>query len=104
MTEPHPAGPESRLKPWYRLLRLQWPLALVLTGVGAGLLWAGIGHWKRGSFLIGVSFLLATGLRAALPDATAGLLRVRNRVVDTVCLAGLGVGIVILSLVVPPAP
>ncbi|MFV0453327.1 MAG: DUF3017 domain-containing protein [Propioniciclava sp.] len=99
-----PTGSPNRLKPWHRLLQLQWPLALVLLGAGGGLLWAGLGHWKRGSFLIGVSFLLGTVLRAVLPDARAGLLRVRTRMIDAACLGVLGVGIVVLSLVVPPAP
>lgn len=92
------------MKPWYRLVQLQWPLTLVLLGVGSGLLWAGLGHWKRGSFLVGMSFLLGTALRALLPEDKVGLLLVRSRLVDTLCLGFLGLGIVLLSLVVPPAP
>ena len=73
---------------------------LAASGVG----WAGIGHWKRGSFLIGASFVVATLLRAFLPDRWVGLLGVRRRLVDVACLGLLGVGIWALTLVVPPLP
>ena len=89
-------------RPWYAQIAGQWPLALVLLGVGAGVVWAGLGHWKRGSFLIGVTFLVGTVLRALLPPERVGLLGVRRRWVDVACLGLLGVGIVVLSLVVPP--
>lgn len=89
-------------RPWYWLIAGQWPLAVVLMGVGTGVVWAGLGHWKRGSFLVGVAFVLATALRAALPEDRVGLLGVRRRWVDVVCLALLGGGIVVLSLIVPP--
>ena len=98
-----PAGPRAP-RPWLALVVGQWPLAVTLLGVAAGVGWAGIGHWKRGSFLIGASFVVATLLRAFLPDRWVGLLGVRRRLVDVACLGLLGVGIWALTLVVPPLP
>lgn len=89
-------------RPWYALIAGQWPLAVVLSGVAAGVLWAGTGHWKRGSFLVGATFALATVLRMALPAKWVGLLGVRSRLVDVVCFGVLAAGIVMLTLVVPP--
>ncbi|QIK73049.1 DUF3017 domain-containing protein [Propioniciclava coleopterorum] len=91
-------------RPWHAQVVGQWPLAVVLLGIAAGVVWAGTGHWKRGSFLIGATFALATVLRAALPADRVGLLAVRSRAVDVCCLAVLAVGIVTLSLIVPPQP
>ena len=108
MTQPAPddrwspaQGPRPP-RPFHRLVAGQWPLAVLLLGVGLGVLWAGLGHWKRGSFLIGATFLLGTLLRTFLPEERVGLLGVRRRAVDVACLALLGVGIVVLALVVAP--
>lgn len=91
-------------RPWYQQIAGQWPLAVVLLAVSGAMLVVGLGHWKRGSFLLGVTFLLAAVLRLALPEERVGLLAVRTRAVDVACLAVLGVGIVVLALVVPPRP
>lgn len=91
-------------RPWYRLVLGQWPLAVVLLGVTIGLAWVGLTHWKRGSFTVGVAFVVGTLLRAFLPADRVGLLGVRRRWVDVCCLGLLGAGIITLSLVVPPQP
>lgn len=88
-------------RPWYRLVAGQWPLALVLLAIAVGVAWVGLGHWKRGSTVIGAAFVLGTLLRAFLPEKQVGLLGVRTRAVDVACLAALGVAIVALALVVP---
>lgn len=98
-----PTGPRAP-RPWYALIWGQWPLAVTLLGVGAGVGWVALGHWKRGSFLIGATFLVALALRTLLPERWIGLLGVRGRAVDAACLAVLGGGILLLSLIVPPAP
>ncbi|MFT3875410.1 MAG: DUF3017 domain-containing protein [Propioniciclava sp.] len=97
----HSQGPRAP-RPWYQLVAGQWPLAVVLVTVSAGVAWAGLGHWKRGSFLIGMGFCAGLVLRAFLPEAKVGLLGVRARWVDLICLGVLGVGIIVLSLIVPP--
>ena len=84
----------------------QWPLALVLAGAGVGvlLLVLGVGGFRPGATVIGVSVVGAALLRAALPERTAGLLAVRSRPTDVVLLAGLGLAIVALASLVPASP
>lgn len=96
-------GPRAP-RPWYQLVLGQWPLAVVLAGVAAGLAWVALSHWKRGSFTIGATFLVATLLRSVLPEDRVGLLAVRNRWLDVLCYVLLGAGIVTLSLIVPAQP
>ena len=110
MSHADPGGPWSPAqgprapRPWYQLVLGQWPLFVVLVGISVGLAWVGLSHWKRGSFTIRATFVVATLLRAFLPEDRVGLLNVRKRWVDVVCLGLLGAGIVTLSLVVPPQP
>lgn len=81
----------------------QWPLASVLTGVFVGLAIAvGIGHWRVGCTLIGLSVTVGGFLRL-MPQQRVGLLAVRNRVIDTILLLGSGIGILVLAWVVPPS-
>ena len=80
----------------------QWPLATVLVGVFAGLVIAILfGHWRIGTTLIGLSVTLG-GLLRLMPQRRVGLLAVRNRVIDTILLLGSGLGILLLSWIVPP--
>ncbi len=80
----------------------QWPLATVLVGVFVGLVIAvPFGHWRIGATLIGISVSLG-GLLRLMPQQRVGLLAVRNRVIDTVLLLGSGLGILLLSWVIPP--
>ena len=77
------------------------PLAAVLAVLGAGLLTVKLHHFRIGGLLIGLSLLLAAALRLWLAPRSAGLLVVRNRVLDVLVLAVLGVAILILTRVVP---
>lgn len=78
----------------------QWPLATVLAGVALGLMTVATGHWRVGTTLIGATITLG-GLLRLLPQQRVGLLAVRNKVLDTIVLLALGIGIVILSFWVP---
>ena len=80
----------------------QWPLASVLTGVAAGLGIVAFGHWRMGTTLIGAAITLG-GLLRLLPHQRVGLLAVRNKVLDTVVLLALGIGIIALAFWVPPS-
>lgn len=80
----------------------QWPLAIVLVGVAIGLIVVATGHWKIGSSLIGLSITLGGTLRL-LPRQRVGLLAVRGRVLDSIVLLGVGIGIIALALLVPPS-
>ena len=80
----------------------QWPLATVLVGVLVGLVIAvPLDHWRIGSTLIGLSVTLG-GLLRLLPQQRVGLLAVRSRLIDTILLLGSGLGILLLSWIVPP--
>lgn len=89
-------------RPWYALIAGQWPLFVTLAIVAVGLAVTATGHWKRGTTVIGAAFALSAVLRLLLPERVVGLLHVRNKAIDTACLAVLGVGILVLALVVPP--
>lgn len=81
----------------------QWPLASVLFGVFVGVIIAGpIGHWRVGCTLIGAAVTVG-GLLRLMPQQRVGLLAVRNRVIDTILLLGSGIGILVLSWVIPPS-
>ncbi|MCI0689157.1 MAG: DUF3017 domain-containing protein [Sporichthyaceae bacterium] len=80
----------------------EWPIALVLTCVLISLGVVAANHFRRGSVLLAASVLLATGLRLILPARQAGLLAVRSRLLDVIALGGLGGGLMVLALVVPP--
>lgn len=80
----------------------QWPLALVLLVVAAGLVLAGMGYVRRGPALIGAGALLAAGLRLVLPDRLAGLLAVRRKGFDVALLALGGAAALVLTLSISP--
>lgn len=82
----------------------QWPLAVVLCCLAAALGVVATGHWRRGSFAVGCSVLLAGALRAVLPARIAGLLVVRGRWFDTALLVLVGGAMTALTLVVPHSP
>lgn len=78
----------------------QWSLASVLLGVFVGLIVVATSHWRAGSTLIGLSITMG-GLFRLLPNRRVGLLAVRNKVVDTIVLLSIGVGITVLAWAVP---
>lgn len=94
----HPRPP----RPWYLQIAGQWPLFITLVGVTAGVAVTASSHWKRGTAIIGAVFVMATLLRVLLPEKYVGLLGVRSRLVDGLCLGLLGAGILILAILVPP--
>lgn len=79
----------------------QWPLLVVLAIVTVGLALVVIGHWRRGSAVIGAALCLGAAERALLPKETAGLLQVRNKPFDVTFLLATGLGILALAFLVP---
>lgn len=81
---------------------LQWPLlvSLVIFTIGGAV--AGTGHWRRGSLLMGAGVVLAGLLRLVLSESRAGLLVVRRKWFDVSVLLIAGLGMVVLSVLVPP--
>ncbi len=82
-------------------LKQQWPILSVYLGILAALIVVVFIDFRVGAILLSLSVLLAFVLRLRLPDAAAGLLRIRRRRVDLTVLATLGTFLLILALVVP---
>jgi hypothetical protein len=74
---------------------------VVLAMVVLGIALVAANRWRTGMSAVGLAFLLAFVMRAVLPDDRAGMLRVRRRMVDLAILAACGMGILVLTAVVP---
>lgn len=81
----------------------QWPLLTVLGGGVVGIGLVGTDHFRIGSLLLGMSVLFAALARLVLPARRVGLLVVRSRAFDVLVLTTMGVALVVLTVVVPPA-
>lgn len=80
----------------------EWPIAVVLLAAAAAMVVVATGHFKRGSTLFAGAVLLAAALRAVLPTTSAGVLAVRSRWLDVLTAGVLGVGVLVVTLVIPP--
>lgn len=80
----------------------QWPLLTVLGVVMIGAVVAATGHWRWASFVIGCGVGLAAFWRLVLPGRLAGLLVVRSRWFDVALTALMAIGILFVTLIVPP--
>ncbi|TFV87844.1 DUF3017 domain-containing protein [Blastococcus sp. CT_GayMR16] len=79
----------------------QLPLLAVLVVVGVGLLVLTFDHWRSGLVIIGLALMGAAVLRALLPVRRVGFLAVRSRPVDVVLLAGTGLALTVIVLLIP---
>lgn len=75
------------------------PLALVICGIGIGLLVIALHHFRWGNLVISMSILAAGLFRLILPTRTAGLLVVRSRFTDVVTMGVLGGALMVLAAV-----
>ena len=86
-----------------RRIVAEWPILLTLGGVAFGMSLA-LGQVKdnllTGTFVMGMTLLLAAALRLFLPTRTAGSLAVRRRAIDVATYALLGFVLVVLGLMV----
>ncbi|MFF4572358.1 DUF3017 domain-containing protein [Streptomyces sp. NPDC001410] len=80
----------------------QWPMLAVVGLVAIGLLVITLDTLRPGTLLIGVALLGGAVLRWLLPDV--GMLAVRSRFTDVVTYGVLGLVIVLLALMIQPAP
>ena len=76
----------------------------VLGSAAVGLVLVLLGAWRAGLTWIGVGLLVAAMTRLVLSDRRAGMLRVRRRWSDVLMLVLAGVGLIVLSIVVPNQP
>ncbi len=82
----------------------QLPYLLVLAIAAGGLAWmwqGGIGRVKEGTLALAGAMLIGALARLVLPEARAGMLASRRRLVDVVSLAALGIGLLAAGLVLP---
>ncbi len=79
----------------------QWPITLVLIGIGIALVMIGLDYFRRGCVVLSAAVLLAGFLRLLLPDGEAGWLVVRTRKVDVAVLFALGIGLSVFTFWVP---
>ena len=75
-------------------------VGMFLVGLGVTL----AGTWRTGLGWMGAGLLLGAAARAVLSERGAGMLRVRRRWSDVLMLAGAGVALIVLSVVVPEQP
>jgi hypothetical protein len=58
------------------------PITVVLSVVAAALLLIAFAYWRRGTFALGVSMVLAAAFRVVLSERTIGVLAVRGKAFD----------------------
>ncbi|MFF7728382.1 DUF3017 domain-containing protein [Streptomyces sp. NPDC008001] len=80
----------------------QWPLLAVMGVTGLGLLIVAFDAFRVGTLLIALAMIGGAALRWALPSV--GMLAVRSRFTDMITYGGLGVAILLLSLMAQPHP
>lgn len=80
----------------------QWPMLVVLSTVGLGLLLTALDVFRYGTLLIGAALLAGAVMRWMLPSV--GMLAVRSRFTDIVTYGVLGLAIVLLAMMAQPKP
>ncbi len=75
------------------------PLALVICGVGVGLVVIAMHHFRWGNLAISISVLAGALFRLVLPARKAGLLVVRSRFTDVVTMGIIGGTLMLLAAV-----
>jgi hypothetical protein len=88
-------------RPFLAGLLRQLPLLAVLVTVALGLLVVTFDHWRLGLVITGLALIGGAALRLLLPVRRAGFLAVRSRPVDVVLLAGTGLAVVVIALMIP---
>lgn len=79
----------------------QWPIGVVLFGVGVACVLIAADYFRRGSVVLAASVLLAAFLRLLLPESDAGMLVVRSKRIDVITLGALAVGLTVFAFWVP---
>ncbi len=79
----------------------QWPLFLVIVGVGVGLAIVALEHWRRGLVVVGLALVVAAVFRLLLPLPRLGFLAVRSCTIDATLTAGAGLTIALIALTLP---
>ena len=101
LPEQEASEPERRRYP-STIGGLFYLVVLAITAVGIGISWTG--DWRLGVKWVGSALILGAVVRLVLPRRDAGMLAVRNRVVDAVMLSGVGATLIFLSETIPNQP
>ena len=95
----HKARPDH--PPWSATV-VPYLAVLVLVAAGVYISWhLGSQGGGLGGVIAGAAFLIAAGVRLALPSQLAGLLASRRRTTDVVTLVVFGVCLLLVGLVLP---
>ena len=78
--------------------------SLIVVIVGVALAVTALGPWRLGAALGGGAFAAAAVARIAIPERSAGLLRVRRRVIDVLWMGSIAGLIITLAIVIPSQP
>ena len=88
-------------RPFLAGLLRQLPLLVVLVMVGVGLVVVTFDYWRTGMVIVGLALIGGAVLRALLPVRRVGFLAVRSRALDVVLLAGTGLVLTVVVLLIP---
>jgi len=83
-----------------RTVLAEWPILVVLAGFAFGMTVILRDEVFQGAAVLGMSILLAAGLRLFLPTRVAGTLAIRRRGIDVTMYTLLGGALVVLGLLV----
>lgn len=83
-------------------VRREWPIAVVVATMVAGLVVVASGHFRRGTIVLSFGIALALFLRLLLSSEDAGLLVVRSKRIDVAVMAVLAIATSVLALWIPP--
>ena len=92
-------SPENPLKKPQTIGGVIYLAVVAASLVGLGLVLAGA--WRTGVSWIGAGLLVAAASRLLLSERGAGMLRVRRKWSDVLMLTVAGLGLIVLSVVVP---
>jgi Protein of unknown function (DUF3017) len=91
----------QRAKP-PRAAQLPYLLVLAITIGALAWMWqGGIQRAREGTLALAGAMFIGALARLVLPEARAGMLASRRRLVDVTCLAALAIGLLVAGLVLP---
>lgn len=91
--------PSRTAASWRGGLRRQAVYIIVWLTLLVGLILVGLGQWRKGLLVMGMSMVLAGVVRAVLPGRLTGWLAVRNRTSDLVFCLLFGAALIVTAIV-----
>jgi Protein of unknown function (DUF3017) len=79
-------------------------LWLIAAALISGMALIGFGHVRPGGFVVAGTLVAGALLRLMLPRARAGGLVVRSRLVDVLCLLGMGLALFVIVIALDLTP